>query len=485
MKLLPILLLAAASAHAQIAQGPMLGALTPTSATVWVRTTGPASVEVQLTQEAQQGMVYLGPVHVDASTDFTVQLPLALAPAGVFDYTVGVTLDGQDEVWSGQYRFASPATQPDSVSFVVLSDFPNKQTASQATAAALSTQPDFVAVIGDLDHSDPATNQGVFYPPEQWPTVLENLRAEHRNARDPSTAIGQSFSHMLGAPDSGALQIPFYYAWDDHDFCANNEGADCPFALQAVEAFNEYEVSAVDSGMPSGCGDFESFSYGTVLQVWMLDARSQRGAKTMLGACQLAWLEGELAASTAKWKVILSPVPWNATIKPWDSFDDFMPERKALIKFIAQRGVQGAMVISGDVHTGGAMDDGTHSGLPELSVPHAGMPDTWVNTYCRAEQKNTVLTSRPGSWTIGQLTDPVLDTLPLHCMSNNFPANFPRDRMPAPVYPLDGTGAPGYVRVTATMSGVTAAVFDASGVARSGVLANGTPAPLQIVMGSR
>jgi len=95
-----------------------------------------------------------------------------------------------------------------------------------------------------------------------------------------------------------------------------------------------------------------------------------------------------------------------------------------------------------------------------------------------------VLESRPGSWTIGQLTDPVLDVEPLHCLSNGYPDSMAKDRLLAPVYPLDGTGNPGFVQVVATGSGLTVSVMDANGVLKTGVVANGTVVPMQIVKGN-
>ena len=40
---------------------------------------------------------------------------------------------------------------------------------------------------------------------------------------------------------------------------------------------------------------------------------------------------------------------------------------------IADNGIEGVILISGDLHSGGAIDLGDHSGYPEISVPHTNL----------------------------------------------------------------------------------------------------------------
>ena len=116
------------------------------------------------------------------------------------------------------------------MSFAVLSDFSNKLKGSPALRDALAKRPDFLAVIGDLDHRNPATDHDSgMYPPQDAPLVLADLRAMHRDTRDFGTPIGSAFAtDLIGQADSGQLQIPLYYGWDDHDYCTNNEGVQVP-----------------------------------------------------------------------------------------------------------------------------------------------------------------------------------------------------------------------------------------------------------------
>jgi len=138
-------------------------------------------------------------------------------------------------------------------------------------------------------------------------------------------------------------------------------------------------------------------------------------------------------------------------------------------------------VMSGDIHSGGAFDDGTHSGVPEFAVPHANMPDTWVNTYCRAVYDNQVFqyfTDEPGTWTIGSLTAPNTSPVPT-CLGNDQPGAQVVVSTDPP-YPLDGVGSPGYVRVVLDANTATVSILGMDGILRNGVYADGTAAPLNV-----
>jgi alkaline phosphatase D len=480
--------LATALAHAGVAQGPMVQAVTNAQAGVWVRTTVDQAVRIRYTDPAGNSLT-TAPVttSLQASDDTASFLLTGLAAGTRYTYQVGTTDPGTGiESWTGQYAFRTVGSVVKALHVAVLSDFRNGMKSSAALQQALAAKPDLLAVIGDLDHRDPANDpHGKRYPPEDYPIVLDDLRRMHRDARDPARPLGQDFfSGLIGAPDSGRLQIPWVYAWDDHDYCANNTDETCPFRREAVQAFDEYFVDAPDNAFAAGCsGDFESLAYGRLVQVFFLDARSQSdeaapdGATAMLGACQHAWLVNGLHASQATWKIVMSPVPINATTKTYDAWSHYPNERAGLLAAIAD--VPRVVFVSGDIHSGGAVDEGEHSGRPEVSTPHADMPDTWVNTYCRNEY-HTTLMSRPGSWTIGGKLDPIIDVKPMQCLAQFFPDDYPVDRIVAPVYPLDGRDNPGYVWIVATPTALTLSVHDTAGRVKQGVRADGSSAALKL-----
>ncbi|HEX4508611.1 MAG TPA: alkaline phosphatase D family protein, partial [Burkholderiaceae bacterium] len=305
--------LAPTASCAQVAQGPLVQAVTASQAGVWLRTTIAQPVRVRVS--APDGtQTYTSSRTTSPISDYTAHfIVTGLLPASTYRYQVGTT-DGEGvEHWTGTYAFDTVATEPARLDIAVLSDFANKLVGSPSLRTALQARPDLLAVIGDLDHRGPA---GASHPTlvDDPAAEFADMRAMHRDTRDPATPLGADFaSGLIGAPDSGVPQIPWVYAWDDHDFCANNAGMKCPAAALAFQALDEYYILAPDNWQANGCSypaDFESLTYGTLAQLFFLDARSNRvpfsptRAGTNLGACQLQWLEARLHASKALWKIV-------------------------------------------------------------------------------------------------------------------------------------------------------------------------------------
>ena len=145
-----------------------------------------------------------------------------------------------------------------------------------------------------------------------------------------------------------------------------------------------------------------------------------------------------VATSTAAIKLIVSPVPFNATTKTWDAWGYFTAERAAFLQAID--GIPGIVVVSGDIHSGGAVElagqDGhvANSELPEISTPHANMPNTWIDTWDSAKKM-----TEPPKWSLGQ----------------------------ADGKPLSGDGLPGYVHVHVTGRNALFTVRGADGSVRT------------------
>ena len=127
-------------------------------------------------------------------------------------------------------------------------------------------------------------------------------------------------------------------------------------------------------------------------EFFVLDLRSQRDdnldtdnfAKSMLDGDlipndQKDWLLDSLKDSTAKWKFILSSVSFNKDARPLstDLWHSFSTEAQEIKDWIANEGIDDVIVLSGDIHTGGGIDDGTNSltELPEMTVPHTNLAD--------------------------------------------------------------------------------------------------------------
>lgn len=479
-----------AAGAATLTHGPMVGAVTTDSAQVWGRWDVAGNARVRYRPTGSNVWTAGESQAVAAGADFTGRFPLdGLKANTTYVYTLEFTAADTGEVISTPNAwFRTPVKLPTSLSFSVLADFMTKEKAAPALRMAMTPRPDFALIIGDLDHSDPAREPGTqdYRPVEDGETVLANLRHMRSAMRDPARPVGADFvKAFVTSKTAQQLQIPLYYVWDDHDFCMNGADEACPFGDQARQVYGEYFVPAADNGLAgAACGGtggvWQRFAWGNLAEFFMLDARSHRGpvGTTMLGACQKQWLLDGLARSTAAWKFIVSPVTFNPGTKPWDAWGAFPEERAEVLGFIQSRAIANVVVLSGDIHSGGALDDGSHAGLPEASVPHANMPSTWVDTYCRLDPAdNRLFTSAAGTWALGGLVEPNLQTAT--CLGTDYSKKRMGPPSPSPV-PLGGANSSGYLKVDVTGSTVTIKVMDANGVLKRGYAVDASPADMQL-----
>jgi alkaline phosphatase D len=188
---------------------------------------------------------------------------------------------------------------------------------------------------------------------------------------------------------------PFLAVWDDHEV-ENNYADGQPSASQndptrtqpgaprrvpfAHRAANGYR--AFFNYMPRSRfkGDrrriFEEYRLGKLVDLMLTDERQYRdrqpcndeqlnfagcpdanSPRTMLGANQLDWLLQNLKASPAIWKLWGTQLMVMATRLPGgvpahvDAWDGYAYERKRILDFILDSGIQNVVAITGDIHT--------------------------------------------------------------------------------------------------------------------------------------
>ncbi len=376
------------TSNAAIAQGPLAGGVTDTSANLWVRTTQAAQVQMEYSPDANLRDAKLSAAQTtDASSDFTtiVQIP-NLAPQTTYFYNVRVDNVPQLAPPYPQFQTFAPRGDAAPFRFVVLTDFRTVSKISQNVdtfKTAAQENPAFVILGGDMDHRNP--------------TTLDDKREMFREIYTPAQGM-EDFVNLI------QRKFSLIHFWDDHDFGDNNADktyknkADSLRALQ--EYFPLYPVSQF--------GDWQSFAYGDA-DFFILDSRSQRDphipkdtTTSMLDGDHLGaqgqreWLLNGLKNSRARWKFILSPVIFNPTTKVNDGWGAYPGERKLILDFIRDNKIANVIVLSGDLHAGG-IDDGTNSGLPELVAPTA---NDGFDKRCLTEQTGNV-----GKWSVGEYGD--------------------------------------------------------------------------------
>lgn len=161
------------------------------------------------------------------------------------------------------------------------------------------------------------------------------------------------------APVRAALAtIPTWTTWDDHDYATNDTFGAVEGSETARPVFVDYHAHA--SYGDGERGIYTRFRRGPI-EVFVLDTRSfadteesplASGSRTLLGARQIGWLQRELRASTATFKVLACGMVWNAGVRPNkpDCWGRWLPERDGLFRWLGSEHLAGVVLVSGDVH---------------------------------------------------------------------------------------------------------------------------------------
>lgn len=111
-------------------------------------------------------------------------------------------------------------------------------------------------------------------------------------------------------------QVPTYFLKDDHDTYVDDSWPGQRHAWTEDFTFEDGQrIFIQETGLPSPA--YRSFQIGSDLQIWLMEGRDHRSPntapdgpdKSIWAAEQKAWLKQTLDASTAKFKVVISPTP--------------------------------------------------------------------------------------------------------------------------------------------------------------------------------
>lgn len=169
--------------------------------------------------------------------------------------------------------------------------------------------------------------------------------------------------------------VPMMTTWDDHDFGANDAGGSFAFKEYAEDIYESYWGSSEE--VKSRPGVYESRIVGPEgkrVQFILLDSRFFRSdlvampyrdpgpalgwyipntdAKaTVLGDAQWQWLEQELA-KPADLRLIVSSIQMITSAHNYESWANFPKERERFYSLLAAKGVNNAVLLTGDRHAG-------------------------------------------------------------------------------------------------------------------------------------
>ena len=325
--------------------GPMLGNVTSSSASFWVRTVHEADVEIQV--KPKRGIrrrVEASSARTLSESDYTAVVRVdGLNPTTLYNYSL--VIDGEIIPFQG----GSFTTYP-------------KQ--------------------GDPGRFRVAYGGGAGYVPEHermWTTIKQRdplamlLLGDNVYIDDPEHAMTQYYCYYRrhSRPEWQELVADrgVYAIWDDHDFGLDDshggpEIDDPAWKPDVWKIFTQNWNNPYYGGGDEHHGVWFDFYIGDVHFI-MLDGRYYRESSgrraprvdnpSMLGPVQLAWLKETLKASEGTFKMLVSPVPWakgtkgegSGSLDTWDGFDE---ERSLIYDFIHDNNISGAVMLSADRH---------------------------------------------------------------------------------------------------------------------------------------
>jgi alkaline phosphatase D len=363
-------------------QGIAVGDVGSQSALLWLRTDGPASVQIEWAtvsrwERASKSATVMAPVSRTASimttaeTDYTVTIPLeGLSPATRYRYhvLVGSADQAARRLSASLAAMGEFTTLPDEktsavVTFAWSGDLGGQKRCRQGAGGypifdiIRRQHPDFFLFLGDTIYSDyicpsPPNEPGADFKG----TTLQTYRVRHRYQRG-----AEALRRFLET-------TPVYVTWDDHEVRNNFAG---PYEEQMPagrQALREYWPIASPAHDPHRL--YRRVRYGADLELFILDTRQYRSrnadpdgpAKTMLGAAQLAWLLDGLRTSTATWKAIVTSVPLSipkggdVNVPGYDGWaggpdgTGFERERRVIVDTILEHKLKNVVFLAGDVH---------------------------------------------------------------------------------------------------------------------------------------
>jgi phosphodiesterase/alkaline phosphatase D-like protein len=405
----------------RVTHGPVVGAATPTSARVFLRTSEATTFQLELSTSDQftSPLVFAGETVAERDTSIIIDVN-GLQPYTKYFYRV--MINGEADSLQGHFRTFPQEDQRGEYVWTVLSC--QEFGTYNAFNALVEQAPDLVLHTGDWTYPD-------YQIPMDWRMSWQKLQQSYRrrySEQEPnmprlirSTVFDYVVDNHDGIWARTNNHFPQYVIHPDQtasnsiNISPTPEGAFENMMAAYAEYFPHYPLVDPNDGMyhsykygnaevffvdVRNCGNHldSTFRYDATEDRWYFDPRP---GQTLLGSQQLQWLKNGLQQSTADWKFIVSGVMFNKQFKKvidvgmglqsfvvglgsevgtgfrlahslssnWAGYPE---EQGGLLDFIADNGIKDVIVLSGHVHTN-VMDDGRNAGLPELNTgPVAG-----------------------------------------------------------------------------------------------------------------
>ncbi|APP83116.1 alkaline phosphatase D family protein [Xanthomonas hortorum] len=391
--------LAAPSGRPMITDGVQSGDVLDGRAMLWSRADRPARLRVEwdTRPSLRQARRVDGPVALPAH-DFTARVDLGALPrdqdifyrvrfedadSGVLSAPVHGHLRSAPYsrgdvrfVWSGDTVGQGFGINPDIGGMRIYS-------------AMRERNPDFFLHSGDTIYADgPIPAELIVEEGKRWRNLTTTAKSKVAETLDEFRG-----NYRYNLLDENVrrfnAEVAQIWQWDDHETTNNwspGKQLDERYQVRDIDvlagrarrAFLEY--APMRGVRADGDGRiYRKIGYGPLLDVFVLDMRSYRGANSdnlqpqpgadaaFLGTQQLAWLQRELAGSRAQWKVIAADMPIGLQVPDgqdaagrarWEAIANGDPgvprgreqEIAALLRFISAARIRNTVWLTADVH---------------------------------------------------------------------------------------------------------------------------------------
>lgn len=329
----------------QLLHGPMLGCMTDTQATFWVRTHHETAVSVRVwAADVPDEILARAAGTTRADADFTTVLAVdGLEANTLYGYRLSVTNPAESR--TGRFRtFPKPGRAAKfEIAFGGGAGYTPEH--ERIWNAIARKEPLAFLFLGDNVYIDNPTRSAV----QRYCYYRRQSQPAYRN--------------LVG-------RTPIFAVWDDHDFgtddCWGGPKIDEPaWKVPVWKTFRDNWNNPYYGGGEKQPGCWFDFSIGSV-DFFMLDSRCYRDKgrrqgvevenPSMLGAAQKRWLFDKLAHSKGTFKVLVSQVPWAFGAKPgrggMDTWEGFAEERNEIFSFLSAHEIEGVILLSADRHRG-------------------------------------------------------------------------------------------------------------------------------------
>jgi len=242
--------------------------------------------------------------------------------------------------------------------------------------AVVASEPDLFVFLGDNVYADTED--------------MDELRADYAKL-----AAKPGFQTLRAA-------VPILATWDDHDYGANDAGAEYPMKEASKEVFLDFFGEPADSERRSRPGVYTAATWeggGHRLQVILLDCRTFRTALarvadgearkaqkmgvyeplregTMLGEAQWQWLEAQLR-ERADLRLIGTSTQLLGEFNGYEAWANLPHERERMLRLLEVTGAgPHTILLSGDTHWG-ELSEVDNAGHPLFELTSSGLTQTW------------------------------------------------------------------------------------------------------------